>query len=53
MKYYVAYGNSISELMLVVQKYLDQGWRLQGGVATLGVREGVIQALIKRDDEDV
>ncbi len=51
MKYYVAYGNTITELIFVVDKYLEMGWRLQGGVATLGVREGFIQALIKRDDD--
>lgn len=51
MKYYVAYGNTITELIQVVDKYLTLGWRLQGGVATLGVREGFIQALIKRDED--
>jgi hypothetical protein len=51
MKYYVAYGNTISELIKVVGKYLEMGWRLQGGVSALGVREGFIQALIKRDED--
>lgn len=51
MRYYVAYGNTITELIKVVDYYLSVGWRLQGGVSTLGVREGFIQAMIKRDED--
>lgn len=48
-KYFVVETNTLLKLIEKVQTFLDQGWKLQGGVST-GVQYGTsfyIQALVK------
>ena len=35
MKYQIIEAEKLSELVLLVQKQLDRGWDLQGGVSTV------------------